>query len=368
MPTIDVLLPVKNSVSYLGESIESVIAQTFKDWRLLVLDHGSSDGSLELAHQYADRNPRIIVYSNPYANGLGGLLNWGIDIADSRFIFRQDGDDISLPTRFQKTIDAFSDNAGVAAIGGQAEVINYQGEHLGYIRRPLSPEAIAASSFFSNPMLHPTMAFDRLLMHKINARYGDDFLGVLSPYLSINVNHLAEDYFLCGQLSLLSRCLNLGEILIRYRHHKDSESAKRRVDQTRCALDISRFLALSLATMKNSFDFDPAPFCTHAEYIFDFGKSDYSDEFERMAVTLKRGLGTSTELECELAFRRVFAKRSMFFMIPRYVTYGSKYGWKADEYRPVRNWLARSFNTKYTMPVTGGIAPWRGGRIRKSPL
>ena len=52
MAKIDILLPVKNGLDFLAESLDSICAQTFKDWRLLVLDHGSTDGSRELAQAY----------------------------------------------------------------------------------------------------------------------------------------------------------------------------------------------------------------------------------------------------------------------------------------------------------------------------
>lgn len=50
MATFDVLLPVKNGIAFLAEALDSIVHQTFKDWRLIVLDHGSTDGSVELAH------------------------------------------------------------------------------------------------------------------------------------------------------------------------------------------------------------------------------------------------------------------------------------------------------------------------------
>ena len=78
LAAIDVLLPVRNGLPFLGEAIDSILKQTFSDWRLLVLDHGSSDGSLELAQRYEDQDARIEVYSFPKAHGLAGLLNAGL--------------------------------------------------------------------------------------------------------------------------------------------------------------------------------------------------------------------------------------------------------------------------------------------------
>lgn len=58
MATIDVLMPVRNGIGLLGESIESITGQAYANWRLLVFDHGSSDGSAEPANIYADRKLR----------------------------------------------------------------------------------------------------------------------------------------------------------------------------------------------------------------------------------------------------------------------------------------------------------------------
>jgi len=70
MATFDVLLPVKNGIAFLAEAMDSIVHQTFKDWRLIVLDHGSTDGSVELAEVYAERDARVIVRSFPEAQGL----------------------------------------------------------------------------------------------------------------------------------------------------------------------------------------------------------------------------------------------------------------------------------------------------------
>lgn len=360
MPAIDVLLPVRNALPYLSESIESVVNQTYSDWRLLVLDHGSTDGSVELAERYAERDKRIVVLSNPSAQGLGGLLNYGLDKADAKFVFRQDGDDYSYPDRFQNTIDVFSSASDLVLVGGEADVINSGGEKVGYIRRPSSAKAVAAASFFYNPIHHPTVAFNKVRLEQLGARYGIDFMKVVPKEKSINVYSLAEDYLLFGQIALLGRCINIKKPLIQYRYHAGSESVSKRSAQNDCAIAISRFLAQSLAAMTGGASFDPVPFCSHAECVFDLGRKDYLAEFRRMTETLRGGLGESPELERELAFRSVIANRSFVGMSIRYLVYACQNGWHKDEYRLVRNWLARPLNGKYAIPISGGVAPWRG--------
>ena len=99
MATFDVLLPVKDGMAFLAEALDSIVAQTWRDWRLIVLDHGSTDGSAELAAGYAMRDPRIIVRAFPNARGLSGLLNCGLELCDCKYVLRQDADDVSLPER-----------------------------------------------------------------------------------------------------------------------------------------------------------------------------------------------------------------------------------------------------------------------------
>jgi glycosyltransferase involved in cell wall biosynthesis len=359
MATIEVLLPIKNALPFLPESIESVCSQTFKDWRLLILDHGSTDGSTEVALKYAGKDKRIVVHANPDAAGLGGLLNFGLGKTDGRFIVRQDGDDVSLPTRFQTVIDVFSAEPDLIVMGGEASMIDTAGRDVGYMSLPLSPAAITAAAVFHNPLAHPTVAFNHSRVASLGALYGNDILKVLPPEKSLKVLSLAEDYFLFGQLALLGPCRNIPGPLIKYRIHDNSVSSSNRAAQNNCALGISRFLAMSLAEMKHTSVFDPAPFCSHAENVFDCGLEDYSLEFDRMAEALEQSLGPSDELGRELAFRRVLANRNSVAMATRYADFALRNGLRAEEYRLVRNWLGRFVTNKNVTRVEDGLAPWR---------
>ena len=136
MAKIDILLPVKNGKDFLAESIDSVLAQTVQDWRLLVLDHGSTDGSREMAEAYHARDPRVEVHSFPEAHGLSGLLNCGLAIADCEFVMRHDADDICYPDRLEVVLAAFAAMPGVVAIGGQADVIDGEGRPIGEMSMP----------------------------------------------------------------------------------------------------------------------------------------------------------------------------------------------------------------------------------------
>jgi hypothetical protein len=153
---------------------------------------------------------------------------------------------------------------------------------------------------------------------------------------------LAEDYFLFGQLAILGPCANANVPLVKYRRHGESVGISNHAAQLDLALRISRFLAKSFCIMKGLEEFDPGPFCNHADYVFDFQLTDYSAQFSKMANALRRGLGPSEDLERELAFRWVLATRNSGKMMLRYLRFQSKQAVMPNERRTVRNWLLRS--------------------------
>lgn len=348
MATFDVLLPVKNGAAYLAESIRSIQDQTFGDWRLLILDHGSTDGSDRLAHVLADGDSRIEVHSVPQANGLAGLLNAGLGLCDCRYVVRHDADDISLPGRMEAVKATFDESPKLVVVGGQAIAIDSAGRPIYQLRKPTSPTAIAAATFFYNPVIHPAAALNFDAINRLNGVYGYDIMGHVPGHESIFVPGLAEDYVLFGQLALMEPCANLPFPLIQYRMHGGSVSKKDAREQIEVSLQISRFLAKSFCLRTGCETFDPAPFCSHADYVFDFRADDYADDFERMARALRLGLGQSPEVDRELAFRWVLASRRHAAMIARMLRFACRHGTSRSERLTVRNWLLRHVrNGKY---------------------
>jgi hypothetical protein len=227
------------------------------------------------------------------------------------------------------------------------------GRQIGNVHMPTHPVAITAAGFFYNPMLHPAVAANFAALKRYDAMYGRDFLHVVAARDSIAIKRLAEDYILFGQLALMGPCTNVGFPLIKYRRHSASVGKLDPVVQTELALQVSRFLAKSFCALNGAPEFDPGPFCNHGEHVFDFGLMDYTAQFEQMAAALRRGLGESTELDRELAFRRVLAIRSFGQMSARYLQFRSKYTANRSEGRIVRNWLLRDVRKgKYVYRAT----------------
>ena len=99
---VSVVMGIYNCASTLQEALDSLYAQTLQDFEIVLCDDGSIDKTYEIAKQNADTHPNIKLIRNEKNSGLNITLNNCLKIAEGKYIARMDGDDISLPTRFEK--------------------------------------------------------------------------------------------------------------------------------------------------------------------------------------------------------------------------------------------------------------------------
>lgn len=105
-PRISVLMGIYNCASTLAEALDSLLAQTYQGFKVIMCDDGSTDNTVEVAQQYVDRYPdKFILIRNERNMGLNFTLNHCLKYADTEYIARMDGDDISLPKRFEKEVN-----------------------------------------------------------------------------------------------------------------------------------------------------------------------------------------------------------------------------------------------------------------------
>lgn len=106
---VSVLMGIYNCASTLPEALDSLFAQTFQDFKIILCDDGSTDNTYTVAKSYADRHDNIVLVRNEKNMGLNYTLNHCLEYADTEYCARMDGDDISLPNRFETEI-AFLDS------------------------------------------------------------------------------------------------------------------------------------------------------------------------------------------------------------------------------------------------------------------
>ncbi len=103
-PLLSVLMPTYNNVPYLARAIQSILDQTFKDFELLVLDDGSTDGTWAIIQEMARKDKRIVPFRHDENQGVAKSTNALLALAQGDYIALMDGDDVSFPERLARQI------------------------------------------------------------------------------------------------------------------------------------------------------------------------------------------------------------------------------------------------------------------------
>ena len=126
MPKISVLMSARNVGKYIREAVDSILAQTFGDFELIIIDDASTDNTASVLDMYSD--PRIIRITNDTNLRLPASLNRGIKLATGQYIARMDGDDISLPKRFEHQVDFLNNHPEVGVVSTRLELVAEDGK------------------------------------------------------------------------------------------------------------------------------------------------------------------------------------------------------------------------------------------------
>ena len=127
MATISVIIPVFNGERTIRETIESVLAQTFSDFELIIIDDGSQDATLEIVEEFSDSRLKLFSYQNA---GLAASRNRGIANATGEYVAFIDADDLWTPDKLNAQYQALQEKPGAAVAYSWTDCINEQSQFL----------------------------------------------------------------------------------------------------------------------------------------------------------------------------------------------------------------------------------------------
>lgn len=117
MARVSIIMGIYNCAATLSEAIDSILNQTYTDWKLIMCDDGSTDHTYEVAEAYLKQYPdKFILLKNPCNMGLNYTLNNCLSVADGELIARMDGDDISLPERLEREVKFLDEHPQYAIV------------------------------------------------------------------------------------------------------------------------------------------------------------------------------------------------------------------------------------------------------------
>lgn len=203
-PRVTIAMPVYNGAEFLRPAVESILAQSFADFELILSDDGSEDDSRKIIDDYARRDPRVIV-SHAKHGGIAVATNRALQIARGEYFAPMDQDDIALPERLSREVEFLDQNPAVAVVGAGANTIDASGRHLKTMRPPLEPRAVAEAMHERCAVLHPSS-----MMRTEVARAVGGYRAFL-PY--------AQDYDLFIRILEQYQLANVPDVLLLKRQH-----------------------------------------------------------------------------------------------------------------------------------------------------
>ena len=212
MADVTVLMPVYNAMPYLPEAVESVLAQTYGDLTLLVVDDGSQDGSLAYLQSLDD--PRIEIVARPHA-GLGATLNLGLSLCRTEYLARMDADDLIPRRRLEIQRDYLGAHPEVGAVGTQFR----------YFR---DPERLDTRFSRTLPPDHHSIVGD-LLSRRLGMLHASLLVRIeglrrIGGYRTVGMGD--NDWDLLLRLAEVTHLANIDEVLYLWRVHPGSVCAR----------------------------------------------------------------------------------------------------------------------------------------------
>lgn len=137
---VSIITAAYNAEKYIGETIKSVLSQTFTDWEYIIIDDGSNDGTKEIIKKYLyDKRIKYFFQEN---RGVSSARNLALSKSQGKYIAIIDADDFCFRERIQKEFDFLEKNTLCIAVGSNAKIIDKDGRYLFTSNKPLAWEVI----------------------------------------------------------------------------------------------------------------------------------------------------------------------------------------------------------------------------------
>lgn len=132
MPTVSILLPLKNAAPWIAETIRSIQHQTFEEWELIVINDFSEDNSIEIVKEIAQKDQRIILKNNE-KKGIIPALQLALTFAKGKFIARMDADDLMPNNRLSNMVNEIKESSVKTIVTGKVKYFSDKEVSEGYL-------------------------------------------------------------------------------------------------------------------------------------------------------------------------------------------------------------------------------------------
>lgn len=216
-PLVSVVMVACNVDRFLGEAIESILGQTFREFEFIIVDFGSTDNTKSIISKYVAGDNRVKFHEIPHC-GLAEARNAACSLAQTKYIAVMDADDVSVPNRLAWEADFLEKHPEVGVLGGAVEWIDATGRALISWGNPLGDSEIQSALLECCPLWQPTVLMRRDAFVAVG--------GYRPPFAS------AEDYDMWLRMAERFQIANLKQVVVKYRIHPFQLSMRKQTQQT----------------------------------------------------------------------------------------------------------------------------------------
>lgn len=228
MNRVSVFMPCYNSLHFVEETIKSVLNQTYKNFDFIIVDDGSTDGTLNILKKYEQYDERIKVFSNGDNKGLPYTRNRMFDLCNNEYVAIIDSDDIMPLYRLEVGVDFLDANPDISAVGGAMQIIDENGEFCQKVEFPANYHgAIMARLIVGSAFVNGSMMMRKSVMIEGKMRYDARFPAM-------------QDYKFWSDFAFAGKMMNLNQIMLYYRIRKNSvtDLSERKMEERTRLFDI----------------------------------------------------------------------------------------------------------------------------------
>ncbi len=216
-PFVSVIMPAYNAEKYISSAIESILAQTYTNFELIIIEDCSTDKTLDVIQRYIDF--RIKLLKNQTNKGIAYSTNKGIECAKGKYIALMDDDDIAVKERLELQVEHLEKNANIDILGGRSNDIDTKGNIIRWGRIPRNnPKYIKSILLFRcMDFRNGTTMIRKQFIDKYNLRYQENCYGM-------------QDFKFFIDSSKVGNISTIGNLLMYYRVHENNETKRRMRD------------------------------------------------------------------------------------------------------------------------------------------
>lgn len=200
-PLVSVVLPVYNRPSVIN-TINSVLAQTYDNFELLVIDNASTDDTVKTIKEIKDSRIRLVI--NEENKGQTFSINRGLELANGKYIARIDADDLMASERLEKQVDFMEKNLEYGLVGCWVQYITLEDKKAFVVKMPVTDKSMRVMQTIACGMFHPAAMMRKSILDEYHITYSPDIV-------------MAEDYDMWRKIMAYSKAMNLPEVLSYYR-------------------------------------------------------------------------------------------------------------------------------------------------------